>query len=165
MTKVQCCCAVLCWAEQCGWTGDPLLCFSRIIILSFFSPLPLTPQLCDSGTVGRSTKGCLHSFPLKHTLAVAHTQDNVRGSSLNAIRGSEICLTEPQQNNLHTPVKRFQNIIARQEGAEDVEMLEILISALSEMFVWGFKLRKISTIPDGYWNWTSDSQSHAWICT
>lgn len=38
-------------------------------------------------------------------------------------------MPEPQHNNLRLPVKRFENIIARQEEAEEIGKVEILFLA------------------------------------
>lgn len=38
-------------------------------------------------------------------------------------------MPEPQQNNLCLPVKRFVNIIARQEAVEEIAQVQILFLA------------------------------------
>lgn len=53
-------------------------------------------------------------------ISAAHTQDNVRGFGLNAIRGSEIGLTEPQ-HNFHLTAKGFESSVGK--GRRDSETL------------------------------------------
>lgn len=84
-TKMHCCSAV---TSSVGGLGFTAVFLSHHYSLLFF--LQLTLQLCDSGAVGRSTKEAYTPSFLKHTLAVASTQNKKCGSSLNAIRGSEI---------------------------------------------------------------------------
>lgn len=114
MTKVHCCCAV---PSSVGGLGIHC-CVSLASLFPLFFSASHSSALWLRRS-GEINKGGLHSFALKHTLAVPHTQDNARGSSLNAIRGSEICLMEPQQNNLRWPVKRFMNTEVWQEAGEE----------------------------------------------
>lgn len=124
-TWQKCTAAVLCRAVWVDW-GSTAVFLSHHYSLFFSASHSSALWLRRSGEIN---KGSLHSFALKHTLAVPHTQDNVRGSSLNAIRGSKICLTEPQQNNLYWPVKRFENTVVRQEAGEEKQKVEILFLA------------------------------------
>lgn len=132
-TWQKCTATVLCRAVWVDWGSTAVFLSHHYSLLS---PPPL-PSASHSSALwlrrsGEINKGGPHSFTLKHTLAVAHTQDNVRGSSRNAIRGSEICPTELQENIVHSPVKekRTEYNSTTRRGGGDGEGRDLIFDSV-----------------------------------
>ena len=88
---------------------------TAVFLSHHYSPLFFSLSASHSSALwlrrsGGINKGGPHSFTSKHTLAAARTQDNVRGSSPNAIKAREIRLPEREESNIHSPGRKWQRI-------------------------------------------------------